>query len=282
MGHYKHYAKSRLNCEDIRIYGIYTSYSNTFKNEMIIPEFRSKFKHNNDYCNLDYYYINTTLKASYSVMNGIMQYIPGIYLIDSEYIEPSVVPYYLSLTRKSDWNVLISRDIYDLQYVSKPKWTVVSPKGENSTIISGNNLWDYIKKKEKINYEEAIHFPIEFYPYVLAMLGDTYRSIPRLRKIGWKTAFKFMKQVEEDWKRFDSITVIEKLVELLQNKKGVENSEFYDNYHCIDIEKQQNRMIDLDRLVIDAQLVDRYDIGALNSANQQIFLRFPLRLEFLL
>lgn len=280
MGHYRHYAKSRLHCDVVNVYGVYTTYLRTFKNAMYLPEYRKKYKQENDEASENHYYINQILKESYGMMRGISEYIPGIYLIDSEYIEPSVIPHYLAEKRKCDWNILITRDIYDLQYAALRRWIVISPKGENSSIISGSNMWDYIAKKERIK-TEGHHYPTFMLPSLMTIAGDTYRSIPRLRRLGWKSLYRMMDTLVEEYKDSSDMVKQEILEQVLRDRKRISADEYNSNMASIDIIRQTNMMMDMDKLAIDSQLVDRYDYNALHAANHQIFIQDPLRIDFL-
>lgn len=281
IGHYRHYVIRRLNCS-VSVYAIYTSSFSPFKNAIYIKDYREKFKEKNLSTSEDYAIINQTLSDSYGVMKSIAQYIPGVYIIDSFYIEPSVIPFYLSNTKKADWNVIISRDKYDLQYATKEKWVYISPKGDNSTIISGEHVWDYIAKKESIIGKEHYNYPTNMLPLVLSVVGDKYRNIPRLRRLGWKTLYSFMEQIMKEYGEYDDITKLTRLLDLLRDQRSLENKRYLNNFNCVDLNLQTNAMLEIDRLSIDNQLIDRYDTDALKEANRRIFIPFPLRLEFLL
>lgn len=281
IGHYRHYVLSRLHC-GVNVYAIYTTHLKNFKNEIYLKDYRRKFKENNLPTSQDYAIVNQTLSNSYGVMRSISQYIPGIYIIDSSYIEPSVIPLYLSKKQKADWNVIISRDNYDLQYATKEKWVYISPKGDNTSILSGEHLWDYIAKKESILDEKEYHYPTIMFPPALSVVGDKYRSIPRLRRLGWRTIYRFIAQIMEEYRDYDDITKMIEFLDLLREKRSLENEKYLNNFRCIDIDSQVDSMLELDRLSIDQQLIDRFDSDALEEANRRIFISCPLRLEFLL
>ena len=151
--HYKRWAiKERLIPN---VYLIYTS-SKSFRNCVTLNGYREYYVKSFDITNQDFFNVNNAIQNSFAIFQVISKYIPSVYAIDSNYVEPSVVPFYLSQIKSADFNLLISRDTYDLQYTQFDKWAVILPKGEYSSLIVSGNLWDYIKEKEKMQYDFQI------------------------------------------------------------------------------------------------------------------------------
>ena len=176
-GHYKHWAVKEHLVPTI--YMIYTT-SKIFRNSIYIKSYREYYNKISDNGNQSYFYINLIMKDSFDILKIITKYIPRVYAVDSNYIEPSVIPLYLSEINKADFNLLISRDNYDLQYTHLDKWGVITPKGDLSQLIVSGNLWKYIKEKEKLQKEFYYH--PETYIWAKAIIGDKYRSIPKLTR----------------------------------------------------------------------------------------------------
>lgn len=282
LAHYKHWA-IKYHHINVKVYGIYTCYTRTFKNSLYISNYREKFK---DRFNLETgycYFVNSAIYDSVKIFTTIGQYIPDIYLIDSRYLEPSCVPYYIGeKVNIADWNMLITRDTYDLQYAYKDRWTVLLPKGDNSTIIHRGNMWNYINEKDHIYRDDRdIQYNPALYIYAKAIVGDNYRNIPRLRRIGWKTLFTILDLVKDNHPNEVSDYILQQeLISYLKGKK-VTDDEFDANLHAVSVEMQSDLIISIDATVIKHQLIDRIDYDALNRLNREVFIRFPLRLEFL-
>ncbi len=281
LAHYRYWAlKEKI---DIRVYGIYTSSLRRFKNSMHIPKYRKKFIENNDPVNTKYFYINEAIRNSIPMIPIISNYIPDVYMIDSKYLEPSIVPLYISEeVYKADWNIMVSRDTYDLQYAYKDKWSYIVPKGEKSQLVSRKDIWNYVDKRERV-YKEPMDLMYDYNLYIFAksLVGDSYRNIPRLRRIGWKTLFKYLNVIKDEYGDKEiSITAQNHLVELLQNKK-IPNDEMNSNIYATDINMQVGAMMEIDKTTIDSQLSDIPDYENLKEMNNTLFAKFPLNLQFL-
>ena len=150
----------------------YTSSMRKFKNSIYIPSYRKKFIENNDSINTKYYFINEAIRNALPLIPVISNYIPNVYMIDSKYLEPSIVPLYLSRIIKADWNILISRDTYDLQYAYKDKWSFISPKGDNSKLIARKDLWNYVNERENVYKDPMdLRYDHKLYIYSKSLVG---------------------------------------------------------------------------------------------------------------
>ena len=278
IGHYKNWAiKEHLLPT---IYLIYTT-SFTFKNAMIIPEYREYFRKINMSSNQDFFHLNNAITNAYSILQVITKYIPRVYAIDTNYLEPSIVPLYISMKYPADYNLFVSRDEYDLQYANYDKWGIISPKGDNSTFVIKGTLWDYIKFKHNIQLD--FYFHPEVFIWAKTILGDKYRTIPKLTRTGWKTVIQYLKDVSapED----DSLERLEIQLQHLSKyitSKKIDNTNFNDNLYCTSVKKQVDALLESDKIIIDQQLVDMEDNQSLNQMNQSIFKEFPINLQFLL
>lgn len=280
LGHYRYWCiKNNFDC---KVYGIFTSTMRSFKNNIYNPDYRKRFKDINDEANSKFYFINEAIKSSLPVIPVIANYIPDVYIIDSKYLEPSMVPLYISKeVYPADWNILVTRDSYDLQYAYRNKWTVVSPKGEYSRAINQEGIWNYINFRENVYKNQMdIHFPYSLYILAKAVVGDSYRSIPRLRKIGWKTIFKYMDKVLEENEGATDTTLQLKLIELLKAKQ-VTDKALNDNLNTINIDLQLENLIEIDKTSLNIQLNDIPDYENLKQLNRTQFMQYPLNLQFL-
>lgn len=279
LGHYRNWAlKEGLR---VKVFGIYTSNLRSFKNNIYIHDYRKRFRELNDEASGEYYFINQAIYNALPQLGIIANYIPDVYMIDSKYLEPSMLPLYLFENRfRSNWNVLISRDSYDLQYAYRNKWSVISPKGDNSYFVNEKNMWDYLNIRERI-YKDPIELQYDYSLYTIskAIVGDKYRNIPRLRKIGWKTLFKYLDDIKEQ-DHSSSVLSKKNLLILLKDKK-ISNDDINNNIYCIDIDMQDNALMDIDKTSISIQLQDIPDDRNLQIMNNQIFAKYPINLQFL-
>lgn len=281
LAHYRYWAikRMRMNC---KVYGVFTSTLRSFKNNIYVPNYRKHFKDINSETNATNYFVNETIRSSLPLIEVISHYIPDVYVVDSKYLEPSMIPIYINNDiYRADWNILISRDTYDLQYVYKNKWGLISPKGEHTQILTTTNMWDYINIKDRVYLEEAhLHYPYQLYDLAKALVGDKYRSIPRLRRIGWKTLFKYFDTIMEEYDSSSIVLSRDKLLELIVAKQ-ITNDMVNDNLNAIDVELQYKTMMEVDKQAILVQLEDIPDYENLKLLNQRQFHQYPLNLQFL-
>lgn len=276
--HYKHWAVKE-HMSPI-IYLIYST-SNLFRNEMTLTGYRAHYKKITDINNPDFFYINSAMINSFSILQVVTKYIPRVYAIDSNYIEPSVVPLVLSQSKPADFNLLISKDNYDLQYACLHNWGIIVPKGEISPFIVSGNLWRYIQYSEKLTQEFYYH--PETFVWAKAIIGDKYRSIPKLTRTSWKTVINYIAEFSS--KENESVEILElqlnKLAEYIQKKK-IEDTDFNHNLYCTSVKRQVDSMMDVDKIMLVQQLTDMEDMKSLYQSNNTIFKEFPLNLNFLL
>lgn len=280
IGHYKNWAIK--NGIKPTVYLIYTTASRTFKNSLHIPSYRDHYLKINSDSNGDFYFINSAIYGAKDIIPVIAKYLRNIYAIDSKYLEPSAVPYYLAKKYPKDWNIIVSRDEYDLQYCCMDKFSVISPKGDNSSFLTKNTMWDHLITKEDIKMEHSFHFDPSLYTTMKAIAGDRYRGIPRLKRCGWKTIFKYLDEMGRNADPSKDIKALQqdKLCQLILSK-GVNVDQLNRNLYCVEVAQQVDVFMATDCAIIDNCLEDMEDFVTLNKVNGDIFAEYPLNLNFL-
>lgn len=281
LAHYRYWAiKNHYEC---KVFGIYTSSLRSFKNNVYLPEYRSHFKKISAMENASCYFINYTINEATPIFPIISKYIPDVYLIDSRYLEPSMIPLFISEEIfPADWNLYVSRDTYDLQYAYRNHWSLLTPKGDFSKVVNQFGVWDYVNLKERVFQEErSLNYPYELFILAKAVVGDKYRSIPRLRKIGWKTLFRFLDQVMEENPDASETTLKIKLIEKIKGRSSLKHEDINNNLNAINIELQHQALMEIDRVLIQSQLEDVPDYNNLSEMNRIQFIKYPLNLQFL-
>lgn len=280
--HYRNWAiKERMNPIVVLHY---TNARKVFKNSMYIEKYRERYMDLFSETNSKFYFVNSTLRDIYPMLHLLAKYIPNVYVVNSKYLEPSIIPLYLMQNRfKCDWNVVVSRDFYALQYAFEDKCTVIAPKANNrSTIIDNRNFWLYVNEKVKAfnTQKEQKFYDPQVYLYVLALIGDKYRSIPNLNKTSWKEMFRLMDEAIES-EPSNLLQLQLQRIKQYMHTKGV-NTEYYENnINCIDIQRQVNTLLDSDKAMIENQIEDMIDYTALQRVNNEAFPDCPLNLDFL-
>lgn len=282
IAHYKHWAcKNRIQC---RVFGTYTSQRDHFKNGVYIPSYRDYFSVITDPHNQRYYFVNDAIGKALPIAQNITDYVSNVFLIDSHYLEPSIIPQLLTSTGIADykWKMVVSRDMYDLQYAYRDRWIFVSPKGENTRIITRADLWRYIAGRERITEERRnmAYYNHDLFPLALAVAGNKLRSIPRLRRIGWRTIFKYLDSITES--ETLSIQILSSRFHDLLGSKGVELSQIQNNLACVSVPSQVDVLNDIDKTSITSQLKYVTDHEALGTINEMYFQQFPISIPFLI
>ncbi len=279
IAHYRQWAVRKG--WETRVIGYYTSaYRGGFKNKLYVSKYRKKFIDINNPVTADYYFINQGIHDADKLFKVISQYIDKVYIIDSRFLEPSIIPYFFSTeVFSADWNIVISRDTYDMQYAYMDTWSFIYPKGDNTRIVDKSNIWDTIASFEKVKTYSNTYSPF-LYPATICVVGDKYRNIPRIKRVGWATLFKILDRVSEysDDKTQTTIQLLlfEELVGKTTTLEMIKN-----NLNAIDIPAQVKRMGEIDRADIHAQIIDVPDYENLMELNRLHFSKYPINLPFL-
>ena len=284
IAHYRYWAiKHGLF---VKIFATFTSTLRSFKNNIYIPKYRQHFKDTNSIEYTSCYFVNNAIQEATPILPIIAKYTPGIYIIDSKYLEPSMVPLYIADELiHADWNILVSRDTYDLQYSYRQKWSMLSPKKDFMSIIDREGIWNYIAQRENIYKDGELEarnllYPFDLFILAKAAVGDRFRSIPRLRKIGWKTLFKYLDKIMDENKDASTTTLKIKLIDRIRGKK-ISNETLNCNLSSINIDIQKDSMLEIDKTLIYSQIIDIPDYDNLQELNRTRFMKFPLNLKFL-
>lgn len=277
IGHYKHWAVKEYMQPVIYLY--YSSAS-LFKNSVIIDQYRQYAIAENSLSNNKYFYINRAIHDAISIIPVVVKYLKNIYQIDSGFIEPSIIPYYMSQKNPADLHLIVTRDEYEYQYAYFDNWLLLRPNGDKSVILSAGNIWDYIQFRNKIET------PFQFHPYTFlwgkTILGDKYRNIPKLTRTSWKTIVKYLLTVDNE-DTTDSIPIVQqKKLEDYINLRKIKDTDFNHNLYCTSVKHQYDALQVADTVIIDKQLEDLFDINGLQLFCREMFKQTPINLSFLL
>ena len=214
IGHYKNWGVKENLSPSIFLY--YTT-SRSFKNMVHLNSYRDHYLKITEITNQDFFQINSIVMQSIRLLPAIVKYIPHAYCIDTKYMEPSAIPLLLSEIYEADWNLLVTRDEFEYQYLMYDNWSIISPRGMDSLFMNKSNLWEVVAKNAKL--EEPVYFDASVYLPLKAIIGDKYRGIPRLARIGWKTAIYWMSEVAN--REGENIIELQmsRLNELIERKK---------------------------------------------------------------
>lgn len=229
-----------------KIFLYYTSSTKgPFRNTIYRESYRNHYIQINNETNQKSPHLNMALPGAISLTKSIVQYIEGVYMIDSTFIEPSVLPMAISSMNFADYNFIITRDPYDYQYVAQDKWMIIyaDSEEERSTVITPSNIWRFVAEKEKMSVSEySLDYQASLYPFALCINGDSYRGIPRIRKCGWKSILKIIDDLSKEPVALTSVTLRERTVDKLRGDNKVSLEDINRNLSCTDIQLQFQRL----------------------------------------
>ena len=257
-------------------YSKYTNQNNFLHNK----HYREKYVY--DYTdNPNYEGINSVMSSVLRALDNIVDYVNGVYFISSDRIESSLIPMVITEEKMTNGqlNLIITRDRYDLQYVNK-KYLVLYPKGEESVIVTNENLFEILRTKHywKTDYK----LPSYLFSFMLAVIGDTRRNLTKVKGISWKSLYKKLAELFDSMDiSDDEIVSFEQLAVSIKEDPAapVNNRKLViDNYMCIDLDRQYAMVSNPQKMDIERQIIDRYEGNALKDLNDKYFKENPINI----
>jgi hypothetical protein len=203
----------------------------------------------------------------------IFEYIDNVYLISSGIVEASIIPMIINEDEnKKSLNFIVTKDMYDYQYVNKGYY-ILRPKSDRSYLISKGNLIDAMKQENNIVSDNTVD--TEYLPFILSLLGDKKRNIDKIKGIGLGRLLKLLRQSIDNNTLAPNVFNINLLSDIL--KPDIRNV-LIKNYYCTDIDTQMKLLNYRDRHVILDQIKDRFDNDGLKKMNDTYFRENPISL----
>lgn len=282
--HYRaFFKKHKVFTNIVYYYNDFMVSSRRYNNCSFIGDYREYYIHKFE--SSKYETLNSLIREGVNFSSQIIDYLQKIYFVSSERLESSCIPYYFIRENifPSNMNIIVSKDLYDLQYVNK-KCLVIYPYKDNSEVITKYNVIDFLKAKYKCDNEYDIS-PL-LITFILSVLGDKKRNLPSTPGIGFKKLYKSIVKLYDQGFIDDNDPTTLRIVHIADFiKEGSsllhnDNKELIlRNYQCIDIDRQINiaHKISLDSL--KDNLVDFIDKDSLRQLNDKYFVSYPLDLE---
>ena len=278
IAHYRRFFnKHKLKTNIVLFANEYDKYTQS-NNSVFIKNYRERFIYNYT-DNPSFSSINKVLSTTIPNVKTIVNYIEDCYFLTTARYESSVIPILLCNESQLDGqlNILISRDMYDLQYVNRG-FLVLYPKGEESCIIYKINLFDFISERYKI--DEKYKLPSYVFPFVLSVVGDKRRNIEGVKGWGWKTVYKEVSKLFKSLGIDDSEVVpLESLITSIRESKYRDYSvkeKIARNLVCTDVLRQCKMITNSQKMDTTKELINKFEPNALNKLNDNYFVRNPI------
>lgn len=265
--HYRRYFKKANVNSKIYFYLTYPFQISFMKNKIFIPEYRKNYK-NKFYMNSENYVFIETLNTIIPLVKTILSYIDGVYLITSNTIEVSTIPFILMKNESEERNhIILSSDKYEYQYVNYNM--NIFRYGKEKRILTKYNIMEYFTETKDLS-------PV-FLSTILSFTGDPYRNISKIKGVGTKKISNLLLKGIELGKIPPETNNIHLLLNFTNDK--YENKNILSNYYCTDVSYQYSLLGDGDKESILIQLIDKYDNTALRQINERYFINTPIQLK---
>lgn len=267
--HYRlFFAKHKLHSNVYIYYGY--PYNANYINKEINPEYRNT---TSDLMlkNPKTRSLRTVINDTIPLLKTILEYIDGVYFIESNNIEPSVIPYMFYKDNEKKFHFLVTTDRYEYQYAMLDNFYILRPKVENSYILYKGNVIDQMKYEDKIVSD--ITTKPEMVSFILSILGNEYRDIPKIKRMGLSSILKLIDKGVDRGLISNSTNNIFILSRVIKDEYL---EQVMNNYMCTDIVTQYSKIKSKDLYEIHSQIIDKFDNKQLKKLNDVYFNKFPL------
>lgn len=254
---------------------VYFYYGYPFKSKhkllTVNPNYRLYYE-NKYNTNPNYFVLKDVIKTSIPLTKIILDYIEGVYFLTSNELEPSLIPTIIDSENACN-NFIITNDRYDFQHTLNGTNYIIVPKQDDSFVVTKNNLISTLKRLEKVETEELCE--AEFYPFILSIIGDKYRSIDKLKRVGVSSIISLINKAKEKQLIGNSSYSIDILLKIIKQEH---RDNILNNFVCSCLNYQYNLVNKNDKMEIHNQIVDKFDDTQLKLLNEQNFLDTPIQL----
>ena len=202
----------------------------------------------------------------------IVDYIDGVYILETTVIEPSIIPQYIS---KNGWrNVLLTNDVYEYQYAAENDFIILRAKLNDPHIVTKENVIERIKLHEKVSSD--ITFDPSFASLIISGIKDKYRGITNLGNLSLTKWIKLLKELEKGHYISSPNPDISPIAYMPADVIDPDvAAQLLINHKMVDIPHQE-KIIKMDEL-IDGLLIDKFDNVSLKGIGD-MFTEFPINL----
>ena len=261
--HYRLYCAKQDIESEVYLYWNYPC--GEFTNREYEPSYKLYYS-NKIHKNLQAGYVNEILEQIYPQLSVIIKYINQVYLLTDSEVESSVFPYIITKKNPDNCqNIIVSTDKYDFQYVLKG-FDILVPSKDDSKLVTKDNVIQCLKDITNVTIEDTI--PVTYIPFALSLLGDKYRNIQKIKGVGFSSIIKVINKGLSEMILTENTTGIDMLSKII---KPDSRELFMNNYRCVNIDYQYDRLTEKQLYNITSKIIDKFDDYAIAYMNDRYF-----------
>ena len=221
--------------------------------------------------NVEFLPINKLISDNLKLFNILVPYIPKVYLLLSNGLDPAVPVYHVLKTKtdENDFNLILTKDEYDYQLIND-RTNVMRLSYDKSQMINKNTLIPFLLKNNKYKPENNISG--YFYENILPFISCKSRSVKAYKGSG-KVAM--IKKID---KNFDILTDDMSFNIFAKLLKYDLDDELYNRYKIMNVKSQYKRVSRIDKMNINESLVDKFENRTIMEINSEHFPYNPIEL----
>jgi len=246
----------------------------------IFPEYKAKYatQHAIDgEFSQSSYYIESNLK----LLKHVASKCPEIYYIDSEKIEPNVVPLYIQKfhSYEDDINIVLSNEKMAIQYAAHHRFNILQMKGDKSQLITKTNAISVLTGGKR-DFEEWKYMILP----VLAIAGSKNKhGVPGLPRTSYITASKKVEQMLSKKLLPNIETTYDSFMLAVDEFFPKEEAVIIDrNYKLFDVREHVDQFTDTQKewikMCTEPGIVD---LGVIQDVNGKYFKKNAININFL-
>lgn len=219
--------------------------------------------------------VNEVIKDNLRMFSILSVYLPKVYFITTNGLEPALVPYHFIKEHPERTHLILTKDDYDFQLLGEEYTYILRLKYDDTRVLTRDNLFDYILRKNKYTPKNKI--PATFYKIILPFIPCRSRDMKGVKGIG---KVKILKEVDRliEEKEIDPNLDINFKVFANLVRYDVDIDKIKEIYKICNLKYQYKRLDELDLLHINEQVIDKYENRTIMEINEKYFGVNPIML----
>ena len=210
----------------------------------------------------------------------ILSYCPGVYFIQADTFDGSIIPYIISLSNPCK-NIIISGDVFDTLYMFNPSFVVVYIKRRFQHFNVCSEIDEVIQSivHEQDPFDLTIFRQEMYFRLLLSIKGSKIRNIKSAKGFGYGKFISIMKEGIEQGNILKDFSSLDSILDMFPEKY---RNDIKNAFQCTSIYSQYSLLNNTDIDNINSQIIDKVDMASLEALNNKRFLSHPINLQSLI